>query len=211
MRGIAFACTAALLAGCASNPLFYRLGADYYPVTVIGNQWEYDVDGGGTVITTVVDQAVVGERSCYRLQTGAHYSCWINDEGVLEHYEDHRVVFNGYEVPVYQAWVPYLEWPLAVGAGRTDSAATFSTAQGVTISHTWRRETVVAAISSFGQWEECYLLEQEETFVDWIQTGGFEPETLTVSRQLWLAPDVGLVRKVTADSTLTLTSFKPGA
>jgi hypothetical protein len=199
-----------LLAACGSNPLFLRLGADYYPVTSIGSQWEYEVEGGGYVITSVVDQTVVGERSCYRLQTGADYSYWSGEDGRLDHYEDHTVIFNGFEVPVFQAWVTYLDWPLCIGASRIDSVTTYATSQGVTISHSWRRETMVAGIGTFGQWDECYLLEQEERTIDWVQTGGFAPETVVVNRSLWLAPDVGLVRKVTPDSTLTLTSFVPG-
>ena len=199
-----------LIAACGSNPLFMRLGADYYPVTTIGTQWEYAIDGGGFVITTVVDQTVTGERSCYRLQTGAAYSYWANEQGRLDHYEDHRVIFNGYEVPVFQAWVTYLDWPLCVGASRVDSASTFVTTQGVTISHDWRRETTVTGIGSLAGWDECYILEQEERVVNWVQTGGFDPETLTVKRTLWLAPDIGLVRKTTPDSTLTLTNFTMG-
>jgi hypothetical protein len=205
-----FALLLLLSAGCGRNPLYLRLGADYYPVTSIGSQWEYEIDGGGYLITTVVDQTVTGERSCYRLQTGADYSYWISEEGRLEHYEDHRVVFNGYEIPVFQAWVTYLDWPLCVGASRVDSVTTYTTTQGITISHSWRRETTVTGIGTLRSWDECYILEQDETTINWIQTGGFEPETLTTTRSLWLAPDVGLVRKVTPDSTLTLTNYSPG-
>lgn len=200
-----------LLAACGSNPLYLRLGADYYPVTTVGNQWEYEVEGGGYLITAVIDQTVMGERTCYRLQTGAGYSYWAGEEGGLDHYEDHRVVFNGYEVPVFQAWVTYLDWPLCTGASRVDSASTFVTAQGVTISHRWRRETTVSGIGQLGSWDECYILQQQERTIDWVQTGGFAPETLLVERTIWLAPDVGMVRKVTPDSTITLTSFTPGS
>ncbi|NLP05843.1 hypothetical protein GX411_07815 [Candidatus Fermentibacteria bacterium] len=200
-----------LSAACGRNPLLFRLGADYYPVSSIGSEWEYQVASGGGVITTVVDQIVMGERTCYRVQTGADYSYWISDEGRLEHYEDHRVMFNGYEVPVFQAWVTWLDWPLAVGASRTDSASTFAVSQGVTISHRWRRTTEVAGIGEAAGYEECYHLVMSETIIDWVQTGGFEPETSATTRDIWLAPDVGMVLKVTPDSTLTLVSYRPGS
>jgi hypothetical protein len=209
-RAVLAAAAALLAAGCGRNPLFLRLGADYYPVTTLGSQWVYTVEQGGTQITTVLDQTVIEGRSCYRLQTGAEYSCWISGEGLLEHFEDHRVVFNGYEVPVYQAWVTWLDWPLAAGSSRSDSASTYTVFQGVTISHDWRRTTVVEGVGSWGQWQDCYVISQEERFIDWVQTGGFEPETVTVSRTIWLAPDVGMVRKETPDSTLTLSTYTPG-
>lgn len=200
-----------LVSACGRNPLLFRMGADYYPVASIGSQWEYDVEGGGGIIVTVIDQTTVGERTCYRLQSGADYSYWINEEGRLEHYEDHRVVFNGYEVPVYQAWVTYLDWPLAVGASRTDSADAYAVSQGVTISHSWRRTTSVAGIETSLGYEDCYHLVQTESTVDWIQTGGFEPETTVVTRDLWLGPDTGLVMKITPDSTVTLVSYRSGS
>ncbi len=200
-----------LSAACGRNPLLFRMGADYYPISSIGSEWEYQVASGGGVITTVVDQVVVGERTCYRVQTGADYSYWINGEGRLEHYEDHRVMFNGYEIPVFQAWVTWLDWPLAVGASRTDSASTFAVSQGVTISHSWRRTTEVAGIGAAAGYDECYHLVVNETTVDWVQTGGFEPETSATTRDIWLAPDVGMVLKVTPDSTLTLVSYRQGS
>jgi len=199
-----------LLLSCGSNPLFLRLGSDYYPVASIGSIWEYQVQGGGSVIVEVIDQTVMGDRSCYRLQSGAGYSYWINSEGSLEHYEDHTVLFNGYEVPVYQAWVTYLDWPLAVGSSFADSASTFSVSQGVTISHVWERITSVAEIGTAAGYTDCYHLAQTETTIDWIQTGGFSPETTIVVRYIWLAPDVGMVLKATPDSVLTLQSYTPG-
>lgn len=200
-----------LLSSCDRNPLFMRLGADYYPVASIGSQWEYSVEGGGSVIVTVIDQTIIGDRSCYRLQMGADYSYWINSEGRLEHFEDHTVLFNGYEVPVYEAWVTYLDWPLTVGCSISDSVSTFTVSQGVTISHDWTRTTTVDGIGTVNGWSDCYHLTQTETAVDWIQTGGFAPETSVVSRDIWLAPDVGMVVKATPDSVLTLQSYSPGS
>lgn len=211
MKSICFSVVLLLLLSCDQNPLFLRLGADYYPVASIGSQWEYDVEDGGSVIVTVIDQTVIGDRSCYRLQSGADYSYWISSEGRLEHFEDHTVLFNGYEVPVYEAWVTYLDWPLAVGSSIADSASSYAVSQGVTISHEWIRTTTVAGIGSAEGWADCYHLVQTETTINWIQTGGFEPETSAVTRDIWLAPDVGMVMKVTPDSVLTLQSFHQGS
>ncbi|MBN2588194.1 MAG: hypothetical protein JXA64_09485 [Candidatus Fermentibacteraceae bacterium] len=199
-------------AGCGRNPLYFRMGADYYPIDQIGSQWEYSIAGGGTLIVQVIDQTERGERACYRVLTGADYTYWIANEGYLEFYEDHRVMFNGYEVPLYQAWVTWLDWPLTTGYSRTDSASTFAVSQGVTISHDWLRTSTVLGIgtSPDGRWEQCYHLVQDETTINWIRTPGFEPETTVVQRELWLAPDVGLVERQTADSTLTLVSYTQG-
>lgn len=206
--------TALLLAGCSSNPLYYRLGSDYYPVSPVGTLWVYSVEGGGNVVVTVVDQAEVAQRSCYRLQRGADYTYFINREGMLEHFEDHSVLYNGYEIEVYSGWVPYLDWPLADGASWTDSISVSTSEQGVTINHQWTRTTEVLGVESVsvpaGTWDDCYHISETETEINWIQTGGFQPETTTVSRDIWLAPDVGMVRKQTADSTMTLSSFTPG-
>jgi hypothetical protein len=210
VRKLIISAAALLLLSCDRNPLFQRLGADYYPVASIGSQWEYDVEDGGSVIVTVIDQTVIADRTCYRVQSGADYSYWINSEGKLEHYEDHTVLFNGYEVPVLEEWVTWLDWPLAVGSTSVDSASTYAVSQGVTISHEWRRTTTVAGIGTAAGWADCYHLTQTETTIDWIQTGGFTPETSMVSRDIWLAPDVGMVLKVTPDSVLTLQSYRRG-
>lgn len=200
------------IAGCSRNPLFYRMGSDYYPIDDIGSQWEYSIDGGGTLIVSVVDQTEQGERACYRVLSGADYTYWIASEDYLEFYEDHRVMFNGYEVPLYQSWVTWLDWPLTTGYSRTDSVSTYAVSQGVTISHEWERTSVVLGIetSPDGQWEECYHLRQDETTINWIRASGFEPETTVVSRHIWLAPDVGMVARSSADSTLTLLEYTPG-
>ena len=197
---------------CERNPLYLRLASDYFPVTSIGTVWEYSVEGGGSHIVTVIDQTVTGERTCYRVQSGADYDYWINENGRLEHFEDHRVIFNGYEVPLFQSWMTCLEWPLAVGSSRTDSISSQTVTQGVTIQHQWRRITTVQAITSTpdGAYSDCYLVHQDERTINWIQTSGFYPETIQVSRNIWLAPDVGMVRKQTADSLLILTDYQPG-
>jgi hypothetical protein len=201
-----------LAAGCDRNPVFLRLSADYYPVSAIGSVWEYSVEGGGTRIVTVVDQVIVDQRPCYRLQSGAGYDYWINEDGLLEHYEDRRVLFNGYEVPVYQAWVTYLEWPLADGMSRRDSASAQAVSQGITLSHTWIRNTAVSGPenSPDGVWSQCYRVHQEETVINWVQTAGYDPDTSYMVRDIWLAPDVGMVAKITPDSTVYLSSFTPG-
>jgi hypothetical protein len=200
--------------GCGRNPLFFRMASNYYPVSPVGTQWEYELSGGGSLIVTVVDQTVKGQRSCYKIQRGTDYSYFVNEDGRLDHYEDHRVMFNGYEVPVYQSWVTYLEWPLTVGYCRTDTASASATVQGVTITHNWRRTTEVLGLETFsdssGTWESCYHLRQGERTIDWVQTGGYDPETTHVTRNIWLAPDVGIVKKTTPDSTLVLSGYTPG-
>lgn len=205
-------CLAVLIQGCDSNPVYLRLSSDYYPVASTGSVWEYSVEGGGTRIVTVVDQVIMGQRPCYRVQSGAGYSYLINERGRLEHYEDRRVLFNGFEVPVYQAWVTYLEWPLADGMTRSDSASAQVVSQGVTLSHTWRRNTLVSGpeTSPDGNWDNCYRIRQEETVINWVQTAGYDPDTIHTTRQIWLAPDVGMVAKVTPDTTLTLINYTPG-
>lgn len=198
--------------GCDSNPLYLRLASDYFPVAPSGATWEYSIEGGGSRIVKVVDQAIVGERPCWRLQSGADYDYWINENGKLEKYEDHTVLFNGFEVSIYQAWITMLQWPLVNGMTFRDSVSTQAVSQGVTLSHTWiRNQTVIGPeVSPDGAWGNCYRIHQEETVINWIQTAGFAPETTFSVRNLWLAPDVGMVMMKTADSLLTLTSFTGG-
>lgn len=201
-----------ILAGCDSNPLYFRLSADYFPVSPSGATWEYSMEGGGSKIITVVDQKIVGERPCWRFQSGAGYTYWINDRGRLEKFEDHTVLFNGYQVPIYQGWVTMLQWPLADGMTRRDSVGAQAVSQGVTLSHTWIRNQTVTGpeVSPDGVWAQCYRIHQEETVVNWIQTAGFSPETTITVRNIWLAPDVGMVAMSSADSVLTLVSFTGG-
>lgn len=203
---------AGLISGCDSNPLYLRLSSDYFPVSPSGATWEYSMAGGGSKIVTVVDQTVTGERPCWRLQSGADYTYWINEEGKLERYEEQTVLFNGYEVPIYQGWITMLDWPLADGMTRRDSVGAQAVSQGVTLSHTWvRNQTVYGPVTSpDGTWADCYRIHQEVTVIDWIQTAGFQPETTVTSRSIWLAPDVGMVAMESADSVLTLVSYTGG-
>jgi hypothetical protein len=208
-RTVIFTSLLLLIMGCESNPLYLRLSSDYFPVSPAGATWEYAIDGGGSKIVTVVDQIVAGERPCWRLQSGADYAFWINDEGRLEKFEDHTVLFNGYEIPIYQGWVTMLQWPLANGMTRRDSVGAQAVSQGVTLSHTWIRDQTVSGpvVSPDGVWAECYQVHQEETVINWIQTAGFAPETTLTVRNIWLAPDVGMVAMASADSVLTLVSY----
>jgi hypothetical protein len=201
-----------LFTGCESNPLYLRLSANYFPVSPAGAVWEYSIQGGGSRIVTVVNQTITGQRPCWRLQSGADYSYWINEEGKLERYEDHTVMFNGYEVPIYQAWITMFQWPLSDGMTSRDSISAQAVSQGVTLSHTWiRNQTVYGPETSpDGVWSECYRVHQEETVINWVQTAGFSPETTLTIRNIWLAPDVGMVAMQTSDSLLTLTSFTGG-
>lgn len=200
------------LTGCDSNPLYLRLSSNYFPVSPSGATWEYSMDGGGSKIVTVVDQTVTGERPCWRFQSGADYAYWINENGKLEKYEDHTVLFNGFQVPIYQGWVTMLQWPLTDGMSRRDSVGAQAVSQGVTLSHTWVRSQTVSGpeTSPDGQWADCYRVHQEETVINWIQTAGFQPETTVTVRNIWLAPDVGMVAMESPDSILTLVSFTGG-
>lgn len=204
-----FATVLAALFGCDSNPVYFRMAADYFPVSPSGMTWEYSIQGGGSRIVTVVDQVIIGQRPCWRFQSGADYTYWINESGKLERYENRTVLFNGFQVPLYQGWVTMLEWPLANGMTRTDSVEAQAVSQGVTLSHVWRRDQTVSGPepSPDGQWGNCYRVFQEETVINWIQTAGFSPETTLTYRSIWLAPDVGIVAIHTADSVLTLTGF----
>lgn len=215
LRGIvaiAFMLFSVFILGCESNPLYFRLSSDYFPISPAGATWEYSIDGGGSRIVTVVDQTVTGERPCWRLQSGAGYTYWINEDGKLERFEEHTVLFNGFEVPIYQAWITMFDWPLASGMTFRDSVTAQAVSQGVTLSHTWIRNQTVEGpeVSPDGSWSECYKIHQEETVINWIQTAGFSPETTLAVRDLWLAPDVGIVSIQSADSVITLTSFTGG-
>ncbi|MCD4708488.1 MAG: hypothetical protein K8S62_12220 [Candidatus Sabulitectum sp.] len=201
-----------MLPGCESNPLYFRLSSNYFPVSPAGATWEYSIDGGGSKIVTVVDQSVIGERPCWRLQSGADYAYWINEDGRLEKYENHTVLFNGFEVPIYQAWITMFQWPLADGMTLRDSVSAQAVSQGVTLSHTWIRNQTVTGpeVSPNGVWSDCYRIHQEEMVINWIQTAGFTPETTLCARNIWLAPDVGMVIMQSADSLITLSSFTGG-
>ncbi len=209
---LAVAAFLVLYSGCESNPVYFRLSSNYFPVFPSGATWEYSIDGGGSRIVTVVDQTVVGERPCWRLQSGADYTYWINEKGRLEKYEDHTVLFNGFEVPIYQAWITMFQWPLADGMTFRDSVSAQAVSQGVTLSHTWIRNQFVTGpeVSPDGAWTNCYRVHQEEMVINWIQTAGFAPETTLSVRNIWLAPDVGMVMIRSADSLITLTSFTGG-
>lgn len=198
--------------GCDSNPLYFRLSSDYFPVAPSGATWEYSIDGGGSRIVTVVDQTVKGERPCWRLQSGADYNYWINEDGRLEKFEEHTVLFNGFEIPIYEAWITMFQWPLSDGMTSRDSVSAQAVSQGVTLSHTWIRNQTVAGpeVSPDGVWSDCYRIHQEEIVINWIQTAGFAPETSLSVRNIWLAPDVGMVMMQSADSLITLTSFTGG-
>ncbi|MBN2538340.1 hypothetical protein JXB37_08710 [candidate division WOR-3 bacterium] len=192
--------------GC-SGMLFFRSGEDYFPL-VRGSLWKF-LAGADTSYFEVTGDSSVGGQVCTVVLVDYAPEFWLKRSGTAEIRRFyHRTLIRGGEE--YELEARYgLRYLLPFVEG--DSwAETFRDTVVVlgsdTIHYRHRLECRVAGVEPVsipaGDFEQCYRLEFTELFED-------EDTTVTAFTE-WLAPGVGLVRRVSGTDELVLADYRIG-
>lgn len=194
------ACLLAVLlvaGGCiSSDPLAYRMMADYLPIANRGSWWRYTDEDGVGMYLEVTGDSVVLNRACKVLQRDYAEEFWYRGEGEVAVYARAVLEVNAEEIVVEERWRPWLELPLILGNSWTDTFRKETVALGDTI----RREVEISgAVLSretvsvpAGEFEQCYRVELLLTELTRSEVLG-ETSERTVIKQ-WYGGDVGLLR-----------------
>jgi hypothetical protein len=195
----------ALLAGC-DDMTFFRARSDYFPL-IPGSRWTYDV-AGNTAIDSVVGDSAVDGRPCVVVLRDYAPEYWTKQttevrqftnlvasragqDYVLE--ERYRLV---YSLPLVEGatwWESYCDTVVLMG---TDTVVVKDTLA----SHVAAIEDVTTPAGTFIQ---CYRV---ETYRD-VEAAEL---SFTDNYTEWLAPGVGLVKRVTGTEEKVLTGHETG-
>jgi hypothetical protein len=195
----------AFLCGCGDMTL-YRAQSDYFPL-VRGSRWTYDVTGN-TEIDSVVGDSTVAGRACIVVLRDYAPEYWTKQATEVRQFANLVTIRSGQEYVLEQRYRLVYALPLVAGATWCESFRDTVVLMGtdtVFLKDSLRGR--VAAIedvaTAAGTFVQCYRV---ETYRE-VEAADL---SFTADYQEWLAPDVGLVKRVTGTDSLTLTDYEPG-
>jgi len=203
------AATAGLLlsvfSGCGDMAL-YRAESDYFPL-IPGSRWTYDVAGNKAIDSVVGDSSVAG-RACVVVLRDYAPEYWTKQATEVRQFTDLVATRSGQEYALEQRYRLVYALPLVAGATWFESLRDTVVLMGtdtVFLKDSLRGR--VAAIedvaTAAGTFIQCYRV---ETYRE-VEAAEL---SFTADYQEWLAPGVGLVKRVTGTDSLTLTDYEPG-
>ena len=195
----------ALLSGC-SDMTFYRAKSEYFPL-VPGSRWTYDV-AGNTAIDSVVGDSSVDGRACVVVLRDYAPEYWTKQITEVQRYTSLVVNRGGQDYPLEGRYRLVYALPLIEGATWSESYRDTTVVMGTdTVFLKDSLQGSVAAIEDIttpaGTFVQCYRV---ETYRE------VEAAELSFSENYteWLAPGVGLVKRVTGTDSTVLTAYAPG-
>lgn len=187
-----------------SDTLFYRAGADYFPLTP-GSRWKY-LAGEDTVEVEVdTVPAVMLNQNCIRVYRNAAPEYYL-----ISPFEVRRLVLNAIPRPnapdtVECRFSLYYQLPLVVGNTYFDRFDTTLIYGPDTLQYSHLISGRIAALEQIsvgaGNYHDCYRIEFNEKIVAFDTT-----ETVWSE---WLAPGIGVVRRQTAQGDEILVEYQP--
>ncbi|HTW92678.1 MAG TPA: hypothetical protein VMH22_13370 [bacterium] len=209
---VALAAAVALivLAGCNDMTLL-RAKSDYFPL-ISGSRWTYDVAGNAAVDSVAGDSAI-DDRACIVVLRDYSPEYWTKAATEARKLTRLTVIREGQEYTIEERYGLVYELPFVLGATWSESFCDTVVLMGTdTVKLNDSLAGRVAAIDSVatpaGTFIQCYRV---DTYRD-IKT--VEPSDTTDSLLVyseWLAPGVGLVKRVTGTETRVLTAYEPGS
>lgn len=195
----------ALLSGC-SDMTFYRAKSDYFPL-VPGSRWTYNV-ADNTAIDSVVGDSAVDGRACVVVLRDYSPEYWTKQLTEVRQFTSLVANRGGQDHVLEERYRLVYALPLIEGATWSESFRDKIVLTGtdtVFLKDSLRGQ--VAAIDSVateaGAFIECYRVETHRE-VEAAELSFTEDYTE------WLAPGVGLVRRVTGTEERVLTNYEPG-
>jgi hypothetical protein len=190
---------------------FYRAKSDYFPL-IPGSRWTYDV-GGNTAIDSVVGDSTLAGRTCIVVLRDYAPEYWIKDITEVRQFVSLVADPGGRDSVLEDRYRRVYTLPLVEGATWTESYWDTIVRPGTSDSIFFNDSLSgrVAAIEDIttpaGTFIQCYRV---DTYRD-VKTVSASDTTSSVTiYSEWLAPGVGLVKRVTGTETLVLTAYEPG-
>lgn len=175
--------------GCGQDHIVLRATGDYFPLR-IGNYWKYEdaVTKIPRIVEVKADSVVFG-RSCTVVEDNFKESYWIKSEGWVEKFIVNTITRYGDEDTLEQAYRVFYLLPFVVGNTWSDTFADTVVVLTDTIVFHHAIEVTVAGIEDVNDFTDTYKVETVET-----QSQNDSTETRATTE--WLAPGIGIVKRV---------------
>lgn len=201
---LALLAAAVLAASGCDNLTLFRAGSDYFPLTR-GSRWTYS-DGIATRTDSVAGDSVVDGRSAIVVLRSFAPEFWLRDQTGAWRFTRRAVIRGGQEYELEARYEQAYQLPLVLGATWADAFGDTVTVLGT--ESLFVRDSLsglVAAIEDVvtpaGTFTECYRLD----FFRSVRTDTLIETAWTE----WLAPGVGLVKRLTGTDSLVLVDYLP--
>jgi len=193
------------LAGCGDMTLF-RAKSDYFPL-IPGSRWTYDV-AGYTAIDSVGSDSAVAGRACVVVLRDYAPEYWTKQLTAVRQFTRLTANRGGQEYVLEERYGLVYALPLVEGSRWDESFRDTIVPRGT--DTVFLKDSVsgrVAAIEDIetpaGTFIQCYRVDTHRE----VEAAEL---SFTADYSEWLAPGVGLVRRVTGPDTTKLTGYEPG-
>jgi hypothetical protein len=199
-------CGLCLLLLSCSDMTFYRAKSDYFPLAP-GSRWTYDI-AGNTAIDSVVGDSSVDGRPCVVVLRDYAPEYWTKQITEVRQFTSLVANRGGQDYVLEQRYRLVYALPLIEGATWSESYRDTVVLMGTdTVFLKDSLSSRVAAIDDIttpaGTFLQCYRV---ETYRD-VEAAEL---SFTDNYTEWLAPGVGLVKRVTGTEERVLTGYEPG-
>jgi hypothetical protein len=194
-----------LLCGC-DDMMLYRAKSDYFPL-VPGSRWTYDV-GGNTAIDSVVGDSALDGRPCVVVLRDYAPEYWSKQTTEIRQFTSLVATRGGQSYELEARYRLVYALPLIEGATWSESYRDTIVLVGTDTvlfkdslaSHVTAIEDITTPAGTFIQ---CYRVETHRE----VEAAEL---SFTDDYSEWLAPGVGVVRRVTGTEEKALTGYEPG-
>ncbi len=201
-----------LLSGCG-DMTFYRAKSDYFPL-LPGSRWTYDV-GGFTAIDSVVGDSSVAGRACVVVLRDYAPEYWTKQPTEVRQFVGRVADPGGQDSVLEERYRLVYALPLIEGATWSETYRDTIVPPGTADSVFFKDSLSgrVAAIedtaiaSPAGTFIQCYRVDIYRD-IETVEASDTANSILVYSE--WLAPGVGLVKRVTGTEERILTNYDPG-
>jgi hypothetical protein len=185
---------------------FYRARSDYFPL-IPGSRWTYNV-AGKTAIDSVVGDSSMAGRACVVVLRDYAPEYWTRQSYEVRRFTQLTANRNGQDYVLEERFGLVYTLPLVEGATWHESFR--DTVVLVGTDTVFLKDSVsgrVAAIEDIqteaGSFTQCYRVETHRE----VEAADL---SFTADYSEWLAPGVGLVKRVAGPDTTVLTGYESG-
>jgi len=185
---------------------FYRARSDYFPL-IPGSRWTYDV-AGNTAIDSVVGDSSVDGRACVVVLRDYAPEYWTRQSYQVRRFTHLTANRNGQEYVLEKRFGLVYALPLVDGASWDESFRDTVVLMGtdtvfVEDSVSGRVAAIEDIETQAGTFIQCYRVETHRE----VEAAEL---SFTADYAEWLAPGVGVVKRVTGPDTTVLTGYESG-